>query len=147
MQTCVNTSSGASLLWERSRLGKARRGRRFAIFMRLVDRAEETGTLSVLTAFFVHEIPRASLGSCFAPQVAAGVRGGPALSGSAWEGSRRKWCLWCPLLGNLMVMFFISPRSNVECVKRLLRVGCLGSSWNTSLKEKLKQQMNKMIVV
>lgn len=36
---------------------------------------------------------------------------------------------------------------NAVCVKRLLRVGFSGLSLNTSLKEKLKQQMNKVVVV
>lgn len=36
---------------------------------------------------------------------------------------------------------------NAVCVKTLLRVGCPGLSLNASLKEKLKQQMNKTVVV
>lgn len=132
--------------------GKAHRGRRFAIFIRPTEGAEETGTLSALKAFLSIGSPvRPSVVVCWAPQAAARARGELALPGAAQEGSLRKWCcsaflaMPSPRRPDCNVLY--SLLLNAVCVKRLLRVGCSGLSLNTSLKEKLKQQMNKMVVV
>lgn len=42
---------------------------------------------------------------------------------------------------------FCSFLLNAVYVKRVLRVGCFRLSLNTSLREKLKQQINKVVVV
>lgn len=136
--------------------GKADRGKRFTIFITIFIRSasgvEKTGMLSVLKGFLSmrsHQHPRVV--SHGAPRAAAGARGEPALPGSAWEGSLRKWycsaflAMSSPRKPDRNVLYSFSL--NAVCVKRLLRVGCPGLSLNASLKEKLKQQMNKTVVV
>lgn len=95
--------------------GEAHRGKKFAIFIRPTNRAEKTGTLSVLKAFLSmrsHEHPWVASH----PAPGAGVQERAETTGPGFP-RREVWgndavlvFFRCSLQGNLIVMFFILSR-------------------------------------